>query len=134
MGHPRLDPFNHTIRRIQQAQTLNDDDRRHVLAMIVSFKTRAQLSTDRAVIACAGLFSYAQMLRIQRDMEHAKADSAKYRALTWSYHKHLEGYKKALSTIGKANTPVVGGKTRPKGLRQSAPSLVADSAPMREGE
>lgn len=131
MGHPRLDPFNHTIRRIQSSTSIVEEDRRHVLAMIVAFKNRAALSTDRAVIACAGLFSYAQMLRIQRDMEGSKPDSAKYRALTWSYHKHLEGYKKALSTVGKAHMPVVAGKTRPKGLRQSASSLIADSPPMQ---
>jgi hypothetical protein len=92
-GGNSLGPLNHLARSIAKSRTLDTTDKRHIKILIRKAK-EASPPTDVAISVSAALFSYAQMLRLERHLDSVEIDAKEYQKAVWSLCKLTENYAK----------------------------------------
>ena len=92
-GGNSLGPLNHLARSIAKSKTLDTTDKRHIKVLIRKAKEQNP-SVEEAVSVHAALFSYAQILRLERLIDQLPIDGKEYQKAVWSLCKLTENYAK----------------------------------------
>jgi hypothetical protein len=113
-GGNSLGPLNHLARSISRSNTLDRTDKSHIRVLIRNAKDAAP-PTDVAISVSAALFSYAQVLRLQRLIDTLSIDSKEYQKAVWSLCKLTENYAKniRLNKMKQKHAKDTGGRRLP---------------------
>jgi len=118
-GGNSLGPLNHLARSIAKSKTLDTTDKRHIKVLIRKAKEQNP-SVEEAVSVHAALFSYAQILRLERLLDSISTDGRAYRDAVWAISRLTENYSKNMRVNKmKASGRKVTGARREPPMRQS---------------
>jgi hypothetical protein len=121
------DPLTNLSLRIAAAKNLNDRDRFHVQRMLRDY-ARRDLTQEQRVVIAAGLFSYAQMLRLMAAVDQFTTNTAEYRRSSSAFIRYANNFKRTFqiaAIAGRTKAKTQNGKS----MWEKAPmSPVEDAA------